>query len=259
MQNDMAPRIEIAGYRDPATNTFELVVLVDGERQDDVTYMVVDPAAITRPMPLSAWRTVAWNATHQASTGFAHTITEFFTRAEGARGVVYDDMHPAKDAQPEAASVDELDPSLWFQAAEVSGRYADRSAACAAVAVRVFHTTDVRTQAQAVKAMLSAYRAASGTQGESLATVVQDLLTDLRHFADARGFRIEAETSEEDLIACAVAEVVEVLGESAVTTWADELAIMPGLAVMPQVALSVFGGVELSAYLAYHEKVAQQA
>ncbi|GLY54872.1 hypothetical protein [Lentzea sp. NBRC 102530] len=254
MQTHTTPTIEIVGRRDRATGEIDLVVLVDGERHDTASWQIVDPAAVTADMPTSAWRAKAWAAAHATSPGFTKAVTAFYTQAE-QHVAPREDRHTARNAQPDATTVDDLDPAAWFRSAAHSGRAADLSAAHAVVAVRVFRTCPEPTQRRALKVMMSAYRAATGLDWEGLGSLVQDLLTDLRHLADARGIRIEAQQDPEDEIGCAIAGLAAALDESAASIWTDDLAPFWHLLKLRQQGQRPFDAVKLSAFNRYHDAV----
>lgn len=257
MQTRMAPKIEIVGRRDAVTQEFDLVVLVDGKRRDDVRWEIVDAAAITGRVPLTTWRATAWMAALETSPGYARRVTELYV-GEEKHVDLYDDRRTAENAQPGATTVEELEPAVWFRAAASSANPNNLNAARAVVAVKVFRTCPALSQREALKTMLSAYRAAIGGSAEGLATTLQDLLADLRHLADAWQIQIEAKQDPENLIGCAIAGVANALDEAATSTWADELAAAPGLPWTRQLAKYALSDLKITAYNRYLDRVIQQ-
>jgi len=258
MQTHTTPTIEIVGRRDRATGEIGLVVLVDGERHDNASWQIVDPATVTADMPMSAWRAKAWAAAHAASPGLAKAVTGFYAQAE-QHVVPREDRRTARNAQPDATTVEDLDPAAWFRKAAHSGSAADLSAAHAVVAVKAFHACPEPTQRRALKVMMSAYRAATGLDWEGLGALVQDLLTDLRHLADAQGIRIEAQQNPEDEIGCAIAGLAAALDEAAASTWTDDLAPFWNLLKPRQHGQRPFDTVKLTAFNRYHDAVVRGA
>lgn len=254
MQTHTTPKIEIVGRRDSATGEIDLVVLLDGTRHDDASWEIIDPAALRDDVPMSAWRAKAWAAAHETSPSCAKTVTGFYAKAE-KHLAPREDRRTAENTQPDATTMDDLDPAEWFRAAAHSGNPADLNAAHAVVAVKVFRTCPEPTQRRALKVMMSAYRAATGLRWESIGVLVQDLLTDLRHLADARGIQIEAQQKPEDEIGCAIAGLAAALNESAASTWTEDLAPFWSLLKLRQHGRTPFGDIKLTAFNRYHDAV----
>ncbi|WP_394614516.1 hypothetical protein JNUCC0626_32175 [Lentzea sp. JNUCC 0626] len=257
MQTSTAPTIEIAGHRDEQTHEFRLTVLVDGKRHDTVRWQIVDPAAITGPVSMAAWRAMAWMATRETSTGYARKITEFYGKAE-KNVELHDDRQAAENAQLDATLIAELAPSTWFRAAAGSANPNNLNAARAVVAVRVFGTCPASSRNEALKTVMAAYRDAAGSRNESLATSLRDLFTDLRHLADAWRIQVEGEQDPDNEFGQAIAGLMGALEEAAVSMWADDLAV-PGLLCSPHLAEYALNNLKITAYNRYHDNVVRGA
>ncbi|MGZ3140428.1 hypothetical protein ACVDFE_00125 [Lentzea chajnantorensis] len=187
------PKIEIAGHRDADTGEIDLVVYVDGEQQN-VLWNIFDGTRWANfstclrdeedRVPRSAWRGAVREVASQGSVAFASMISAYSEIDEET--LTYDDMHPSANVQRDAATVEDLDPELWFEAANASTGTTGFSAAYGVVALRAFRTCAAESEREKVEAALSAYRAATRYFRASLANTLQGLFADLRHFADSR-------------------------------------------------------------------------
>ncbi|GLY54873.1 hypothetical protein [Lentzea sp. NBRC 102530] len=262
MQHRTPSRVEVAGYRDPETGEIDLVVYLDGEEQKTVRWHIFDAASWFEEddepearIPLSQWRAAAWRVASEGSPLFASMITAFSTSDE--RAYTVNDLHPATDAQPDVTTVAELDPTLWYQAANRTPATTAMSAANAVVALRAFHTAEGTPQEKA-EVMLTAFKAALHYFPATLTDTLIALFEALRQFADARDIRLEARPARVDHMAAALTELQAALRECVGTVWARQLtseAHQAGVSLGEVLADDVFADIKEAAYRRYFEEI----
>lgn len=265
MQHRTTSRVEIAGYRDPDTGEIDLVVYLDGEEQKNALWHVFDVTSWFDEdhgpedrIPLSQWRAAAHRLANEGTPLFASMVTAFSTSDE--RAYTVNDLHPAKDAQPDVTTVTELDPTLWYQTANGTPATTAMSAANAVVALQAFHTTEGTVEEKA-EAMLTAFKAALHYFPVTLTDTLIGLLEALRQFADARDIRLEARPARVDTIAAALAELQAALRECVTTVWAQQLtreAHQSGVSLGEVLADDVFGHIKEAAYQRYFEEIIRE-
>ncbi len=237
--NDLR-RVEIAAQRDPITGAIDLSVFIDGEQVPDheILFGYADLGAYdAEPMVLSTWRAKAWQAACEGSWAFAREVTGFF--ATGECDIEHVDIHPAQDAQPNVSDPRNLDVRAWFTMAKASANPNALAAARGAVAVRTFATHPAPSTTGKAEAMLAAHGTASQSVYQDLASSMQDLLTDLRHFCAARGFVLEARPHFRDDISHTATEIVA------------------ALATMPGITTQEYLRIRKEAYTRFDEEIAR--
>ena len=244
------PVVEIAGihFDDECCGDLELVVFVNGEQ---CTARIEIAKPFLDVTDRSEWRQREWEATRTASPAFASAVSAFYRRAENEDAIV-NDLHPAVDVQPHVATPVELDPSLWFDAAATHTAY---RAATAVVALRVFRTCrDSENPRKAAAAAVKAFRAATHNEYEFVENVLVDLLCNLRHLADARGFALEALPHTTDPgaeIHRAAVELITALRDTATEVWALQVADLLPSETAELMATRKFARAEARAFAHY--------
>lgn len=224
-QTTERPRVEVvlnvdaSGQEDVVD---AIVVFIDGTRYEPDLLGIVDhgSAGETRVN----LRHEAWNATRDGSQAYRNQLDRWYGDAE--EQAEDDFLTEAVQVQPGIKFAAELNPSLWFD--QSAALTPTRRAAQAAVAARVFHTCAWQSYPpRALEIALAAYRSAvRHPKGDGFDVLIADLLTDLRHLAEAYSIRLESEPDggPTDALARDLRELLAEIRTAARGPWAEQLA-----------------------------------
>jgi hypothetical protein len=269
---ESTPIVEIAGYRDPDGDV-TLRVFVNGVETTPVVD-IVDPGK-SGPCKLSEWREHLLPL--ENSTGspqWRKAVVEFHYDAEDC-GHTTEDRTTATNPQPGVSDLTRLDPGLWIGSGEladkpvtveqVAANYTTR-AGWALFAVLAHHSRTAfghrmfglrdpyrlvpitGTYPAAAEAVAGyAQLTSPGARIEELVVVLRDLLSDLRHLADARGIALAAPIDDQS----------PELARAIHTLIADPAWVQGAAedATAPNVVFPEFHEINHSAYARYLEEV----